>query len=904
MVKPALKSKRMALRGAVAFAVAAVGVGVFAESYTWVGGEDGSWASNESYSPKGTPGGSDTVSLPSGKVNLDASSSTELSAANAIGRIIPASDSVLDVNVPSGEATASFAFTQDAYNGGAAGLLCKTGAGSLTLASKQAAYVTNSVNFDYYANIEVREGSLKLPQNVTPGSSYYLGVLSVSNNASFFTLSTPSTTLTYTHVTGLCGEGMITNSADATYSTGQVFQPNGTARTEFSGRICSPVRWSGRGSVNLTGTNSTMTSTFYQAANKGKGEVGISAGIMSFGRADGSPSSVGVADSVASRDEGGAFVYLGKGETTDKSLTVNTSIGNPYPTYLSGGEHGGLVWTGIWMPNASRQMQQLVICGDGGTNIMRGAIQRRSYDGTNYTFYIRKKGKGTWRIEDGSKGLDVYYQMHGGWAIEDGTLQFTSISETNFISSLGVGLDLFKDVGGHKLEANRVSYGFALGGDGTEGTLEYVGTADDICTERPIWLYGDGAFKNNGTAKIRFRGVSSVTPEETPSARPVKFTLKGEGSGENEILDVTDSAARPVSVVKEGSGKWILGGEQSFRGTLDVKEGTLILRRPEKYTWHRWTITSKEGTAGAANNYFQMQEFALFGAESHKRQNYGLAYNASYAALAPGQVAYGTDKKPNLNGAVRQIDCLFDDLKKSAAGDENGWNGTMRAPNSASGYQTPVRDNPFSWIPIVMRLPADAEAVTSYDVVYYQTNSHVRSVTSYFVDGSVDGVHWDRLSDVDTVGVVRAGYWQYAATSFGAGGQRNNEHTSGCPIASAPASLFDVLNNATAVSVAAGATLAAEGDVTIPGLAADLSTGCGTISNFTFAASGTVCLENMPAGLQTVSLDWTLLDCDGVANVSNWKVAVDGEETDRWRMQVSQAGKISVCRLGFRMIVR
>ena len=116
--------------------------------------------------------------------------------------------------------------------------------------------------------------------------------------------------------------------------------------------------------------------------------------------------------------------------------------------------------------------------------------------------------------------------------------------------------------------------------------------------------------------------------------------------------------------------------------------------------------------------------------------------------------------------------------------------------------------------------------------------------------------------------------------------------------------VIDVLNNATAVSVAAGATLAAEGDVTIPGLAADLSTGCGTISNFTFAASGTVCLENMPAGLQTVSLDWTLLDCDGVANVSNWKVAVDGEETDRWRMQVSQAGKISVCRLGFRMIVR
>ena len=73
---------------------------------------------------------------------------------------------------------------------------------------------------------------------------------------------------------------------------------------------------------------------------------------------------------------------------------------------------------------------------------------------------------------------------------------------------------------------------------------------------------------------------------------------------------------------------------------------------------------------------------------------------------------------------------------------------------------------------------------------------------------------------------------------------------------------------------------------------------------FTFAATGTVYLANMPAGLQSVSLDWTLQECDGVANVASWKVAVDDVNTDRWRMQVSQAGDISVCRVGFRMIIR
>jgi hypothetical protein len=298
-----------------------------------------------------------------------------------------------------------------------------------------------------------------------------------------------------------------------------------------------------------------------------------------------------------------------------------------------------------------------------------------------------------------------------------------------------------------------------------------------------------------------------------------------------------------------------------------------------------------------------MQEFALFGSNK-LRQNYGLELNPNYASLQPGQAAYGTDKKAVPTAAGRDLDRLFDDLKDSASGDTYGWNCTMRAPNASSGIQTPVRENPFSWIPIVMRLPVGAEEVTSYDVVYYQVSDHVRSVTSYFVDGSVDGVHWDRLSTVDTVGSVSAGYWQYAATSFGAGGQRNKEHTSGCTIASAPASLFDVLNNVKAVSVDAGATLAAEGDVTIPGLAVDLSAGCGTISNFTFAPNGTVYLENIPAQLQSASLDWTLQDCDGVANLASWKVAVDDVRTDRWRMQVSPAGDISVCREGFRMIIR
>ena len=878
--------------GAVAVAALMAGsfLQVFADSYEWVGGANGSWTAPASFSPNGTPGAEDTVTLPDGVTQLDASDAQELAAVNAIGRIVPSTGSVFRVDVPSGDAALYCAFTRSANAGEAAGTLRKVGAGTLTLTSKRSEYVEKSINYDYYAGIEVAEGTLMLPQSTSGGDAYRLGVLTVSNNATFFTLSTPSVKLTYTQVMGLCGGGVITNSADASFSTGQVLQPVGLDLTEFSGKICCPVRWTGRGKVNLTGTENTMISTFNQAANGGKGEGGVAVGVMSFGRADGTPSSVGVAPDIASRDEGAAFVYLGTGETTDKSLTVNTDIDKPQPTYLSGGEHGGLVWTGLWMPNASAQMQQLVICGDGGTNFMRGAIQRRSYNGTNYTFCIRKAGKGTWRIEDGSKGNDLYYQMHGGWVVEEGTLQFTSISETNFISSLGVGLDHFKDVGGRKLESNRVSYGFKLGGDETEGTLEYVGAADDICTERPIWLYGDGAFRSDGEAKIRFRGVSSVTPEESPAVRAVTFTLKGAGTGENEVLDITDSTSRPVSVVKEGVGTWVLGGEQSFHGMLEVKDGLLVVRRPEKYRWHRWMLTSQENAASAIG--FQLQEFGLFDAQGMRR-NCDLTLNADHAALQPGQVAYGTDKIAVPSTADRNIDKLFDDYKS-----DYGYYGQMRAPNATSGTQTPVRSDQYSWFPIVMRLPSDAPDVVMYDTIFYQATTHARSPTSYFIDGSVDGVHWKRLSTMDAFESRGANTWYWNNEAFGAGGKRNQSFMNGCAIDAGPATLPDVLNNAKAVSVAAGATLAAEGNIALPGLAVDCSAGCGTISNFTFAANGAIYLTNVPDGTAPVMPGWTMVDCRDAANVSAWTVHVDGVAKPRWRAKASADGAVYVLRAG------
>ena len=890
------------LRTATAlFAVSAMSALAETVEYTWVGGTDGSWRSAASFSPNGNPGEEDDVLLPQNVVvKLNAADDAEWEAFNRIRRIRPDDYCTLEVDLGAKDREMQCAFTFQAHEGRNRGKLVKKGSGALWLMSERPEFrASNGIHQDYYANFDVVEGALKFPQDATGGTDVKIGDVCISNNAAFYTLATADKTLTHTYVRELWGEpgSIVTNTAPMDNSSNQILWCNGDNISIFAGKLCAPIRWRSGGYVHFTGVENTIESTFTQSDNTGRGMSGPHAGIAKFGR-KGELSSIGKSGVIYARENGGAFKYLGTGEETDADFEIGSEASKPYPGYLSGGDFGGLVWTGLWYPSAVARQQRLVICGDGSTpNVMKGAIQGRNYDGVDYSFFIRKQGKGIWRIEDSSKGNDTYYQMRGVWGVDEGTLQFTSLAEKGFLSSLGLATELYVDYCGAKEDSKRASYAFALGGDSTEGALEYVGSKDEFCSERNAWLYGDGAFANNGPSKIRFRGVSSVAEGETPVSRAVKFTVRGESAAENEILDITDSADRPVSVVKEGSGTWVLGGEQSFRGSLDVKGGKLIVRRPETYTWHRWTITSKVGTGDGNNLYFELQEFGLFG-EDGMRKNLGLAYIDNYAALKPGEVAFGTDKLPRTNSG--SLAKLFDDQKT-----DPGWRGLMRPANAMEGTERPEKGKPLSWMPIVMRLPDGAGEVKSYDVVHYQASTHVRSIASYFVDGSVDGVHWDRLSTVDPVGEVGANDWEFCGADFGMGGESSKAHKNGCGIASAPATLFNVLNNVKSVSVNSGAELVFEGDIVIPALTFDCEAGGGTFTGCKFAdGNGSVDLVNVPEGVAEIDLGWNFNGCTGTENIRSWTLKVDGAETSRYTIKSGADGSLSAVRTGLRLVIR
>ncbi|MFC7335784.1 beta strand repeat-containing protein [Haloferula chungangensis] len=108
-------------------------------------------------------------------------------------------------------------------------------------------------------------------------------------------------------------------------------------------------------------------------------------------------------------------------------------------------------------------------------------------------------------------------------------------------------------------------------------TLSYIGTGDT--TDRALNLGGGGssALDNSGTGPLIFTG-GSFTNTSTVAKN---FFLRGTNADDNELdMVLTDSSnvgAFPLSVVKEGAGKWNLSGANTYTGSTTVNGGILAL---------------------------------------------------------------------------------------------------------------------------------------------------------------------------------------------------------------------------------------------------------------------------------------------------------------------------------------
>jgi autotransporter-associated beta strand protein len=143
-------------------------------------------------------------------------------------------------------------------------------------------------------------------------------------------------------------------------------------------------------------------------------------------------------------------------------------------------------------------------------------------------------------------------------------LNFGSIKNLSMASSLGA-------------PATAANGTIAVGASTTTGVLNYTGAAGDT-TDRVINLKG-----TTGGATITQSGAAGnllFTSDFTATGAGIKtLTLNGSTAGTGEISGaiVNNSATNPTSVTKDGTGKWILSGTNTYTGATSVTSGTLAV---------------------------------------------------------------------------------------------------------------------------------------------------------------------------------------------------------------------------------------------------------------------------------------------------------------------------------------
>ena len=303
-------------------------------------------------------------------------------------------------------------------------------------------------------------------------------------------------------------------------------------------------------------------------------------------------------------------------------------------------------------------------------------------------------------------------------------------------------------------------------------------------------------------------------------------------------------------IVKSGSGTLAMHGGNTYSGDTVVREGMLkVAASAPSPQWFRFTFRKVNG-----GKELCLSELKLFDAEG-ARVGIGISRATSvgtFAANQPvGTVCQESTYPDTWTG--NNPEALFD-------GDTNtNWRLsscclTNNAPES-------------SWVIATIRLPADANPVTSYNFTApTPTYWNQYRPESWLVEASYDGCVWFTADDRTGVASPNTNGKDYSAGPFalalcGAGG------------------FGAAIPSGSVVEVASGATLDVEDtSQTIRALRVDMASGAGTITRFRPAANGVLHLVNATGTGVVGALSVTVGSFVDADNLSSWKVMVDGKE--------------------------
>ena len=854
---------------------------VVAAEYTWVNGSV-NWDDPKSYrdssgnAPASLPGGEDSVKIVSAAVEVAASDSAAWNQLNSIG-YLTLSSATLTLNCDTDRELKCGLYSDKNESAS----VVKKGGGTLTLSAKGKAPFDNSYWYDAYVDFDIREGALKFYQGLDLDKTMRVRDVTIGTDAACWMVNNKKLM-----IANLRGEGLLTNDcANAKDAYLNLHGKNGCFAGKVNAKFTMHIE-SGR--TDFLGEDNSWTETMLI--------WGGSIGLKRIGDSS-SPGSAGK-KALSTRGGSGTFVYLGDGEQTARTFTSWNCPDKPM--VFDAGAYGGLDMAGgfsFHTGSGHLGMYHLKLTGSNTTQcVLWGDIMSHG----DYTFCVTKEGSGTWYLKDPTNR--VGRSFGGVVEVKKGTLKFDSVAEKGVATSLGTANALSSQkTGNPRDDSKNVDYAYVLGDGTTEGTMEFVGTNNCRTTTRPAVLSGTGVFANNSTnSELRLRGVSAMT------AGRKTLVLDGTNTLENIVWDVADGAGT-VSVEKRGTGIWVLGGTNSFSGSLDVKEGTLVVRN-DKGTPYKWfklvirEIASSRPGMGPGNkqseedakriDFVEWGIYDVDGIRLNVNANIDDVYRKPFRTLRPLQIALGKDASISANGSY-------------AAGNDRGpgelVDGTTEPMQMIVGNTAPVITNPDTWVPIVMRLPDDAGTVGSFDVFYggnIESNDYRgRYPTSFAMEGSVDGYSWEPL--YETNDVVKTAYGWFFAKDSNDKGNLKNRH--GHPIRGVATNNCVTLSNVSTVKVASGATLKLEGDIVLSDVTVDCENGAGTIDGGRFAENGTLRIEGAIENGGALSL--SCVNTETLGNIASWNVDAVGRN-NVYKAKVDNQGVIRLYRPAFALVIR
>jgi len=202
--------------------------------------------------------------------------------------------------------------------------------------------------------------------------------------------------------------------------------------------------------------------------------------------------------------------------------------------------------------------------GSGGANFIINNTELNTINGVisgTLTQGINKQGTGT--LE-----LTADNTFTGNTNIQMGTLRVTKIGNATVAGNLGTSSTI------------------QIGNNNDTGTLDYRGTGES--TNRQVQIGSGTTGVRVGSAIILSNGSGALTFSNTTfnalngGDGPARtLTLGGANDGVNTIagaiLDNNASAGKIISVIKQDSGQWILGGNNTYTGNTTVSAGTLLI---------------------------------------------------------------------------------------------------------------------------------------------------------------------------------------------------------------------------------------------------------------------------------------------------------------------------------------